>query len=239
MFSDKNTADICRHETVHWSWSARAVRTLPQRSRRKWLTGAWNKIPHHTKLAFHVCECGDCICLASPPPLFLLLFSPGKLTGLGDHMFLFSLSESIKLFLRALFRLIRCNLKSKIPDSTFSDGIACMFCMAVWIKDWLSLLLSCSNLCPLSLRAGSGEFPKQSGLTFPGRYGLRLLNEWKCKAKENIKSQRMRQLIVIGVLQETREGEGSVHEHNRRKQKCNGKKNPHSRCFCFSLTFSL
>lgn len=176
--------------------------------------------------------------------LFLLLFSPGKLTGLGDHMFLFSLSESIKLFLRALFRLIRCNLKSKIPDSTFSDGIACMFCMAVWIKDWLSHLLSCSNLCPLSLRAGSGEFPKQSGLTFPGRYGLRLLNEWKCKAKENIKSQRMRQLIVIGVLQETREGEGSVHEHNRRKQKCKGKKkiltlNFAARCFCFLLTFSL
>lgn len=77
-----------------------------------------------------------------------------------------------KILFPTHFRLIRCNLKSKIPDSTFSDAIACMFCMAVWIKDWLSLLLSCSNLCPLSLQGGSGEFPKQSGLTFPGRYGL-------------------------------------------------------------------
>lgn len=62
-----------------------------------------------------------------------------------------------------------------------------MFCMAVWIKDWLSLLLSCSNLCPLSLQTGSGEFPEQSGLTFPGRYRLRHFTKLKCKAKKHIK----------------------------------------------------
>ena len=109
-------------------------------------------------------------------------------------------SKSTKLFFPPHVRLIRCNLKSKIPDSTFSDAIACMFCMAVWIKDWLSLLLSCSNLCPLSLQEGSGEFPKQSGLTFPGRYRLPHFNEWKCKAKLNIKSEWIRQPIPRVII---------------------------------------
>lgn len=114
-------------------------------------------------------------------------------------------------------RLIRSNLKSKIPDSTFSDGIACMFCMAVWIKDWLSLLLSCSNLCPLSLHEGSGEFPKQSGPTFPGRYRLRHFNKLKCKAKENIKSEWMRQPIsrVIKFLERSGDAQWHVCTYSR------------------------
>lgn len=86
-----------------------------------------------------------------------------------------------------------------MPDSTFSDASACMFCMAVWIKDCLSLLLSCSNPCPLSSQGGSGEFPKQSGLTVPGRYGLLHLNKQKCKAKKSIKSVRTGQPIPSHV----------------------------------------
>lgn len=122
-----------------------------------------------------------CLCIYS-------LFVFGK----ADSIFCFffpvntsfpSLSKSIKLFHLLPHRLIRCNLKSKIPDSTISDAIACMFCMAVWIKDWLSLLLSCSNLCPVSLQTGSAEFPEQSGLTVVGRYRLRHLNVLKCKAE--------------------------------------------------------
>lgn len=31
--------------------------------------------------------------------------------------------------------------------------------MTVWIKEWLSLLLSCSHLCLLSLWDGQQEFP--------------------------------------------------------------------------------
>lgn len=118
-----------------------------------------------------------------------------------------SLSKSIKLFHLLPRRLIRCNVKSKILDSTFSDGIACMFCMAVWIKDWLSLLLSCSNLCPVSLQTGSAEFPEQSGLTVAGRYRPRHLNTLKCKAKSNIKRERMRQptLRVAGRLGDKRQ----------------------------------
>lgn len=117
--------------------------------------------------------------------VFILYLSLEKLTVFWwPHVLSFpSLSKSIKLFHLLPHRLIRCNLKSKIPDSTISDGIACMFCMAVWIKDWLSLLLSCSNLCPVSLQTGSAEFPQQSGLTVAGRYRLRHLNTLKCKAK--------------------------------------------------------
>lgn len=128
------------------------------------------------------------------------------------------------------FRLIRSNLKSKIPDSTFSDGIACMFCMAVWIKDWLSLLLSCSNLCPLSLHTGSSEFPKQSGLTFPGRYRLRHVNKLKCKAKENIKSDWKRQSIstVIKFVEKKRgDARWRVRTYSRGIEK-DRKINPHS-----------
>lgn len=79
------------------------------------------------------------------------------------------------------FSLIGCNLKSRYPDGTFSDASACMFCMAVWIKDCLSLLLSCSNPCPLWSQEGSGEFPKQSGLTVPGRYGRLHFNKKNAK----------------------------------------------------------
>lgn len=174
------TADICRHETVHWSWSARPVLTLLQHSRWKWMTGAWNKIPHHQELAFYFLKMWQLYMLGIHPSFVLReswLF-------LWPHVSFQPVRVTLTLPPPPpLFRLIRCNLKSKIPDSTFSDGIACMFCMAVWIKDWLSLLLSCSNLCPLSLQAGSGEFPKQSGLTFLGRYRLRHFNELKCKAK--------------------------------------------------------
>lgn len=131
---------------------------------------------------------------------FILYLSSGKLTVFRwPHVLSFfplNLSKSIKLFHLLPRRLIRCNLKSKILDSTFSDGIACMFCMAVWIKDWLSLLLSCSNLCPVSLQTGNAEFPEQSGLTAAGRYRLRHLNTLKCKAKSNIKWERMRQPIL-------------------------------------------
>lgn len=111
------------------------------------------------------------------------LFSPQENWLVRVLMFLYSVSKSTKTLPPLPFRLIRCNLKSQIPDSTFSDAIACMFCMAVWIKDWLSLLLSCSNLCPLSLHPGSGEFPKQSGLTYPGRYRLRHFNEFKMQSQ--------------------------------------------------------
>lgn len=179
-FSNQNTADICRHETVHWSWSARPVLPLWLHSRWKWMTAAWNQIPHHRELAPH---------FQSVPAVyvyvFILYLSSGKLTVVffSVNTSFPSLSRSIKLVHLLPHRLIRCNLKSKIPDSTISDAIACMFCMAVWIKDWLSLLLSCSNLCPVSLQTGSAEFPEQSGLTVAGRYRLRHLNVLKCKAK--------------------------------------------------------
>lgn len=121
---------------------------------------------------------GDAACLSA-----VLSLSMRKLTGFSWPHVSIQPVRDYQTLPAPLLRLIRCNLKSKIPDSTFSDGIACMFCMAVWIKDWLSLLLSCSNLCPLSLQAGSAEFPKQSGLSFLGRYRLRHFNELKCKAK--------------------------------------------------------
>lgn len=60
---------------------------------------------------------------------FILYLSSGKLTVFRwPHVLSFfppSLSKSIKLFHLLPRRLIRCNLKSKILDSTFSDGIAC------------------------------------------------------------------------------------------------------------------
>lgn len=43
------------------------------------------------------------------------------------------------------------------------------FCMTVWIKEWLSLLLSCSHLCLLSLCGGQQEFPPLIRNHFPAQ----------------------------------------------------------------------
>lgn len=165
LFTDLDQQGLFSHFGCTWDgseWQLHEIKSL--------IAESW----HHTSK----CASSICLCIYS-----LFVFRKADSFSVTTCSFSPSLSKSIKLFHLLPHRLIRCNLKSKIPDSTISDGIACMFCMAVWIKDWLSLLLSCSNLCPVSLQTGSGEFPEQSGLTVVGRYRLQHLNTLKCKAK--------------------------------------------------------
>lgn len=62
--------------------------------------------------------------------------------------------------------------------------------MTVWIKEWLSLLLSCSHLCLLSLWAGQQEFPSINQNPIPGSAITELLTSQNAKRSVEIKEKK-------------------------------------------------
>lgn len=81
------------------------------------------------------------------------------------------------------------------------------FCMTVWIKEWLSLLLSCSHLCLLSLWDGQQEFPSINQKPMPGSAIADPPNKPKCRRKcgnntNKIEKKRDKHLLHVIDAQE-------------------------------------
>lgn len=115
----------------------------------------------------------------------MLKINLGKHYRIQLHVFRFLFSDKMQIqsgwcypavpyFSIYSFGSNKVKFKYEIPDSTFSDTATFRFCMAVWIKEWLSLILSCSNLCPVWLNRPLWFF-----LLFRTRFQGHLLSKTK------------------------------------------------------------